>query len=116
MKNTYFVDIDGTLIYHHGSLESQVVVNAALLPGVKEKFVKWVDEDATIIITTGRRESLRAVTEQQLHDLKIPYDLLIMGIGRGQRVVINDLKPNSDNPTAVAYNPKRNVGLKDCPY
>ena len=36
-----------------------------------------------------------------------------MGIGGGDRVVINDRKPNNDRDTRYAYNLTRNVGIKD---
>lgn len=115
MKNTYFLDLDGTLINHNN--DNLALGNGdMLLPGVKEKLNQWILEDATIIITTGRRKSLRKKTVEQLRRLNIPYDKLIMGIGRGKRIVINDMKPNSEEPMALAYTMKRNEGLINCPY
>ena len=116
MNNAYFVDIDGTLIKDFGNMHEQLTKSPELLPGVMEKLEKWMKEDVKIILTTARRESMREITEYQLKQVGIPYDMLIMGIGRGKRVVINDLKPNSYEGTAFAYNPERNVGLADCPH
>ena len=41
------------------------------------------------------------------------YDQLIMGIGGGIRVVINDLKPDENFETALAINLVRNKGVKN---
>ena len=52
-----------------------------------------------IILTTGRKEGMRRITEQQLESAGIVYDKLIMGIGGGARVLINDLKPDRNGDT-----------------
>lgn len=101
---TIFIDIDGTIFKHGTNL---------ILPGVKEKFQQWLREDCKIIITTGRKESLRQQTEEDLKARGVVYDLLIMGLPRGPRVVINDYKP--DNPTvetAIGWTVKRDEGLE----
>jgi len=36
-----------------------------------------------------------------------------MGIGGGARVLINDLKPDRADDTAIAINLKRDIGVKD---
>ena len=64
-----------------------------------------------IILTTGRKESLRQVTEKQLSDVGIFYDQLVMGLGGGVRVLINDLKEDSDMITAVAICVDRDKGI-----
>ena len=110
---TIFCDIDGTLIYHNGTLTDQVVTTPKILEGVREKLNEWDRKGYNIILTTGRRESLRKVTEEQLTQLGIIYDQMIMGLGGGSRVLINDLKTYSDKSTAVAINLKRNEGIKN---
>lgn len=110
---TIFCDIDGTLIKHHGTLSEQVITSPKLIEGVLEKLDEWDGKGYNIILTTGRRESLRVMTEEQLSYIGVAYDQLIMGLGGGTRVLINDLKPTSDQPTAVAINLKRNEGVKD---
>ena len=67
-----------------------------LLPGVIDKFAEWNGLGYTIVLTTGRRESERGLTIKQLQKVGLQYDHLIMGLGRGSRVLINDIKPNSD--------------------
>lgn len=112
---TIFLDLDGVLFRHAGTLQD--VWQGArrrdqtLLPGVKEKLAEWDRRGYRVILTTGRRECMRADTERQLAAAGIFYDQLIVGIGRGQRVLINDLKADSDAPTAIAICLPRNEGL-----
>jgi hypothetical protein len=63
-------------------------------------------------LTTGRKESLRKVTEQQLTEAGIFYNYLIMGIGGGTRYLINDNKPEGTE-SAFAINLERNKGVND---
>jgi hypothetical protein len=111
MKKTIFLDIDGCIIKHTGDMNQQIENPGELLPGVKEKFVEWDRAGHTIILTTGRRESLRAVTEAMLLKLGLFYDQLIMGLPRGPRVLINDFKPGNDANMAWGICVPRNEGL-----
>mgnify|MGYP001566525066 CR=1 FL=1 len=109
---TIFCDIDGCLLRHSGDMSSVILGAPELLPGVQEKFNEWDGNGYNIILTTGRKESSRAHTEQQLRNFGLFWNQLIMGIGGGERVLINDVKPyNPDVPTAIAINLKRDVGL-----
>ena len=63
---TIICDIDGTLIYHHGTQKKQVVLEPKVLPGVIEKFHEWDKLGYNIILISGRRESTRSKTEYQL--------------------------------------------------
>lgn len=108
---TLIVDIDGTLIHHFGSLSAQIINPPKMLPGVREKFDEWDKLGYRIILLTGRKESMREATVKQLQDLHIVYDQLIMGVGGGVRVLINDYKLNSKEPTAIAVNVERNEGI-----
>jgi FMN phosphatase YigB (HAD superfamily) len=108
---TIFCDIDGTLFLHDSDQSSRAKNKPVVLNGVLEKFSEWDKSGHIIILTTGRRESERAFTERQLQESGLIYDKLLMGIGSGQRIVINDLKPYSDMKTAVAINLERNSGL-----
>jgi len=117
MKNerpkTLFIDIDGTLLYHFGTGNTQANLDPKLLPGVLEKFDEWDRKGYRLILVTGRRESERNTTIEQLKKVGIVYDELIMGLGGGTRVIINDTKPNSDDPTALAICIKRNEGISN---
>ncbi len=110
---TIILDIDGTIVYHHGTLSLQLFHQPALLEDVQNKFDEWDKKGYRIILITGRKESSRKATEEFLQSYSLFWDQLIMGVGGGQRVLINDLKPDSQEPTAVAINITRNQGLKD---
>ena len=110
---TLFIDIDGVLFHHCGSGNAQAKLKKpALLPGVLNKFDEWDRKGYRLILVTGRHESVRVATERQLFEAGIVYDQLIMGLGGGNRVVINDFKPNSTIPTAEAICLERNKGLE----
>jgi len=101
MTKTIFCDIDGTLVRHLGAgLTGQINHNIDddlfLLPSSIEKLNEWQAKGYTIILTTGRRESQRKQTEEQLTRLGAIWDQLIMGLPNGPRIVINDLKAGVD--------------------
>ena len=111
---TIFCDIDGTLVTHTKPTDSQKPTHKLnLLEGTIEKILEWDKLGYNIILTTGRKESLRKVTEQQLAEVGIIYDLLIMGIGGGKRYLINDRKPYGTEDYAFAVNLERNKGIKN---
>jgi len=111
---TIFCDIDGTLVTHSKPTDSQKPTHKLnLLEGTIEKILEWDKLGYNIILTTGRKESLRKVTEQQLAEVGIIYDQLIMGIGGGKRYIINDKKPYNTEDYAFAINLERNKGIKN---
>jgi phosphoglycolate phosphatase-like HAD superfamily hydrolase len=92
-SKTIFCDIDGTLVKHVSpSTASHPKHNMEILEGTIEKLIEWDKKGYNIILTTGRKESLRKVTKKQLSKAGIFYDQLIMGIGGGPRILINDNK------------------------
>jgi hydroxymethylpyrimidine pyrophosphatase-like HAD family hydrolase len=113
---TVFIDIDGVVFKHQGTVSAILTYEPELLPGVIEKFQEWDQRGCNIILITGRRESSRHWTEHQLRDAGISYDQLIMGVGGGVRVLINDLKNDGSGPTAIAINLTRNQGLEDVEF
>ena len=54
----------------------------------------------------------RKKTENELLRLGIVYDQLIMGLGGGVRILINDRKPNGLKNTCYAVNVVRNKGIQ----
>jgi ribonucleotide monophosphatase NagD (HAD superfamily) len=114
IPKTIICDIDGCILEHQGNLIEMQLKNPVLLPGVKEKFDEWEKKSYKIIFLTGRKESMRQKTEEDLRSLGLFWDVLVMGATRGQRVLINDFKPNNDTATAVAINLTRNQGLGLC--
>ena len=111
MKKTLFIDIDGTLVKHQGNQSNMVIRPMEILPGVLDKLNEWDANGHKIILTTGRKECLRKVTEEELLKNGIFYDQLVMGLTRGERVVINDIKPDYAMTTATAIQVNRNEGL-----
>lgn len=107
---TVILDLDGTLLKHHGSLSKQVTMPICLLPEARRKLDLWERQGCHIIILTGRKETMREVTVAQLETAGIVYDQLVMGCGGGVRHLVNDRKPNGQD-TAFAHNVDRNGGL-----
>jgi len=113
MKKTLFIDIDGCLLKHNGNLTEQIKQIPELLPGTIEKLNKWEADGHRIILTTGRKESMRKITEEQLQSVGIFYDQLVMGLNRGERIIINDKKPGIDMRVARSIEIERNKGIGD---
>jgi len=108
---TIFCDIDGTLIEHDTpGIAFRSDYTMKLLEGTLNKLLEWDRKGYKLILTTGRKESLRAITERQLTDVGIFYDQLIMGIGGGPRWLINDDKPDGTT-MANHINLERNEGI-----
>ena len=109
---TIFCDIDGTLLTHFGNINENIHNDPVILNNVVETIHQWEKLNYKIILTTGRKECLRKITEEQLLKLGIVYDSLIMGITNGDRILINDKKVNGIKNTAFAINIVRNQGLQ----
>lgn len=113
---TIFLDLDGCIVKQNSTVGGYLnfkSFGAQILSGVKDKLFEWNFKGYKIIITTGRPEAYRSMTEGELRAFGVPYDMLIMGLPTGRRVLINDLKPGDDYKMAVAYNLVRNTGLTD---
>lgn len=110
---TVFCDIDGCIFKHHGDMMEIVSNPCEVLLGVRDMFKKWAHKGYTIVLTTGRPENRRAFTEQQIHEAGLFYSHLIMGLPRGPRVVINDVKPSKNIKMAACVNLERNKGMEN---
>jgi uncharacterized HAD superfamily protein len=79
---TIFCDIDGTLCEYPYSSEMGNYEfdkkNMKPLPGTIKKLWEWDKAGHMIILTTGRKEGMRRITEHQLETAGIIYDKLIM--------------------------------------
>jgi len=109
-KNTYFVDIDGT-IFVYRKFETYESSEAQVIKPTKQYLQQVKDEGHMIILTTARPENLRDHTVYELSKNNIPYDRLIMGIERGPRYLINDLSPKEPGDRAIAINLERDKGI-----
>lgn len=108
---TIFSDIDGTLIeqVRFEDLDPNIVT---VLPGVKEKMLEWYDVGHYIVLTTARPEHLREITEIQMNKAGIRFDQLVMGIGREERILINNnSKGEPENARAMAVAVGRDAGF-----
>lgn len=110
----YLCDIDGCLLRQGDKWEAGKVADDREfqeLPGS----VKFINEQYTagarIILLTARPEPYRQRTEYQLQRIGLQYHELIMSLPTGQRILINDMKPQEDVPTALAINVVRDEGL-----
>jgi hypothetical protein len=123
-KPTVFLDIDGTLVKHQGTLEEMIYQfdcypdytpypSDYILPGVVDKINEWYRNKYYIVLTSARPEDTRFMTERMLHKHGIKYHQLVMGLTNGIRYLINDSKPYVDGMigTAHAITVKRDTGL-----
>ena len=108
--STYFCDIDGT-IFKYRKFEMYRDTPPELTPGALDKLLEIKEAGHMVILTTARPESLRPHTEKELWETGVPYDRLVMEIGRGPRHLINDMDPNAPGERATGWNLERNAGL-----
>lgn len=111
-QKVIFLDIDGTIFKHHGIPNKQTYYETILLDGVSEKLEEWDKKGYRIILVTSRKESEREKTIKQLSEFSIQYDNLIMGLNRGERIIIND-RNSASKKRARVFNIHRNEGLKN---
>jgi hypothetical protein len=105
LQHSWLIDIDGTIFRHNGHLKEK----EELLPGVSEFWQKIPKEDF-IILLTAREMSYERVTIENLRKFKIRFDHIIFGLPKGERIMLNDVKP-SGLITAHAINIERDTGL-----
>jgi hypothetical protein len=114
IKNpTLFVDIDGTLVKYRKFSEL-----IGSIPHPIQDVIDYVNDHynsgSVIIITTARPSSYELMTKQELDTIGVRYSQLIMEMGRGTRVILNDVDPeNPELPRAIGINLERDGGLKD---
>jgi hypothetical protein len=111
IKNpTFFVDIDGTLVQYRKFNELSTSVLTPIQE-VIDVINKYYDEGAVIVITTARPSSYELFTKQELEKIGVKYHQLVMDLGRGTRVILNDKDPENEQiPRAIGINLNRNQG------
>lgn len=110
---TFFVDIDGTIVKYRKFSELSTAVLTPI-QDVIDFINKSYDNGCHIVITTARPQSFELFTKQELEKLGVKYHQMLMGIGRGTRVVLNDKDPDAPElPRAWGINFTRDQGLKD---
>ena len=107
---TLFVDIDGTLVkyrkfanLHESTLEP--------IQEVIDFINSQYEAGSVIIITTARPEKFRHFTVLELNQVGVKWHQLVMGCGRGTRVVINDKDPENPIDRAIGINLERDKGF-----
>jgi dTDP-glucose pyrophosphorylase len=109
---TIICDLDGTILKHIHRY-SKINEVPTLLKGVRKKIDEWDSIGHKIILMTGRKESAREVTVNILKNLAIPYDLLIMGVGNGNRILINDKITETSFDRSSSINVITDEGFED---
>jgi len=111
-QKTIFSDIDGTLV-HQVQFENIDPFNSKALPGVVETFTRLFKEGHHIVLTTARPEYLRDTTIQEMDLLGIPFHQLVMGIGRSERILINNKSvKNPSEVRATAIEVEKDGGIE----
>lgn len=105
LNHTWIIDIDGTIFEHNGYLNGE----DQILPGVQDLWLSIPLSDV-IILLTARSEKYRTFTEQSLSYHNLRYNFLITGVPTGERILINDIKPEGLK-TAISWNIERNKGF-----
>jgi hypothetical protein len=111
-QSTFFVDIDGTIIKYRKfkDLEGSV---AEPITEVIDFLNSSYDEGSVVIITTARPSEWLEFTKKELNEIGLKYHQIVMGCGRGTRVILNDKDPEMPElPRAVGINLTRNEGFK----
>ena len=101
---TIFCDIDGTILKHVHMFSDILTNEPELNTDVVLKFNQWDSIGHKIILVTARKESAREMTELHLKRLGLMWDILIMGVTSGVRVLINDKLDSNDPDRALAIN------------
>lgn len=109
LKNTYFVDLDGTLIKKNSGSFSE---NPEPIQDVVDLVNDEYKKGSFVVITTERPLEMKQKTMQDLRTAGVRYNYLIMGIGTGARIIINDVESKSKEKRALSLNLITDKGLK----
>ncbi len=102
MPKTWILDLDGTLVIHNGPY---IRGKDEFLPGARE-FLDSIPPGDMIIFLTARSDYEKPHTIRFLKENNVRYDHIIFNAGEGERIMINDMKPDG-LVTAYAVNTKR---------
>ena len=102
MPKTWILDLDGTLLVHDGPYS---MGKDEFLPGARE-FLDSIPKRDMIIFLTARSDYEKPHTMRFLKENNVRYDHIIFNAGEGERIMINDMKPDG-LVTAYAVNTVR---------
>lgn len=108
MPKTWILDLDGTILVHDGPY---IMGKDQFLPGATNQRFVWsslekIPEKDMIIFLTARSGYEKAHTLRFLKENHVRYDHIIFEAGQGERIMINDNKPDG-LVTAIAVNTTR---------
>jgi hydroxymethylpyrimidine pyrophosphatase-like HAD family hydrolase len=110
---TIFCDIDGT-VFNYRKFDDIETVKAVPIQSTLDYLKSVKDEGGMIIMTTARPDSMYLYTYKELQSFNIPFDTIITGINRGERILINDLDPDDESKLrAIGINLKRDKGFNN---
>jgi hydroxymethylpyrimidine pyrophosphatase-like HAD family hydrolase len=91
-RRTFVIDLDGTMIKHRGERDAawSQWQEFELLPHAVRLLNELQSEGAFVVLLTGRKESCRSWLVEALSNRGVFYDVLVMGAGDGERVIVND--------------------------
>ena len=102
MPKTWILDLDGTLLVHDGPY---ILGKDEFLPGARE-FLDSIPKRDMIVFLTARSDYEKPHTMRFLQENNVRYDHIIFNAGEGERIMINDMKPDG-LVTAYAVNTVR---------
>jgi hypothetical protein len=105
LAHTWLLDVDGTIVKHNGHKQG----GDELLPGVREFWAALPAGDVVVLLS-ARTADESAATLAMLTAHGLRYDHAIFGLPTGERVLLNDMKPQGLS-TAIAVNLVRDAGL-----
>ena len=108
-KNTYFFDIDGTIVKYR-DFEDFDTIPVEPIPDVVEFINQEYAKGHFIVLTTARPITMKQFTMAEMRSIGLKYNYLLLGIGRGPRFLIND-KSRSGERKAFSLNLERDGGL-----
>jgi len=108
---TIFCDIDGTILKHIHRFSDLINNEPIALPDVIKKINEWDSQGHRIVLCTARKESARKMTEEHLNSLGLCWDVLLMGMTSGCRVLINDKLNQQDEDRAKSVNVITDAGF-----
>jgi NDP-sugar pyrophosphorylase family protein len=108
---TIFCDIDGTILKHAHCFSDIKDSDPVVLSGVLKKINEWDSQGHRIVLCTARKESARKMTEDHLSSLGLCWDILLMGMTSGKRILINDKLNPQDKDRANAVNVITDAGF-----
>lgn len=104
LAKTWILDLDGTIVVHNGPY---IYGEDRFLPGAKE-FLENIPAQDMIIFLTARNNYEKPHTLEFLKKNNVRYDHIIFNAGHGERILINDNKPDG-LITALAVNTTRDI-------